>query len=259
VREIAESLVRSCPGDVENVVCLGHVDSTQAFCLRLMEQIDEQGFGLGPTVVIAGRQTLGRGRRNRRWESPTGGLYLSWVRSGVAAHAIGRLPMLTAAAAYRAISECGVVDAGIKWPNDIVVNGKKLAGILIHVRGGEAGWVIVGLGVNLATAPEVSRNSGIAATAMAELIEPAPLERWRFDLTNEFIASLSRFLGDTDPALDLWRRRLIHRAGERLSVRLSGGKTLSGTFQGLTAEGFLRLGTSGGERIITSGDIFETG
>lgn len=259
MRTLAESLACTFPDGLENVVYLDNVDSTHALCLRLMDQMDELGFGLGPTVVIAGRQTSGRGRGDRRWESPAGGLFLNWVRSGLAPDTIGLLPMLAAAAAHRAVSESGVAEAGIKWPNDIVVNGKKLAGILIHVRGGDAGWVTVGLGVNLETAPKLSHTTVIAATAMAELVEPAPFERWCVEITSEFVASLTRFLEDTGPALDLWRSQLVHRTGERLSVRLGSGTTETGTFEGLTDEGFLKLRQNGAERIITSGDVLETG
>jgi BirA family biotin operon repressor/biotin-[acetyl-CoA-carboxylase] ligase len=259
VKNLVDSLARNLQEAVENVVYLDHVDSTHALSLRIMDHMDGQGLELGPTVIIAGQQTLGRGRVDRRWESPAGGLYLSWARSGLARDTITALPMLAAAAALRAITENGVAGAGIKWPNDIVVDGKKLAGILIHVRGGEGGWATVGLGINLRAAPDVSHTTAAAATAMADLVESTPFERWCVEITTAFIASLTRFLADPGPALDLWRRRLIHRAGEPLSVRLGGGKTLTGTYQGLTEEGFLRLGINGAERTITSGDIIEGG
>jgi hypothetical protein len=174
VRHLVDSLARNFQEAVENIVYLDHVDSTHALSLRIMDQMDGQGLELGPTVIIAGQQTLGRGRGDRRWESPAGGLYLSWARSGLARDTITALPMLAAAAALRAITENGVAEAGIKWPNDIVVDGKKLAGILIHVRGGEGGWATVGLGINLRTAPDVSRTAAAATTAMADLVESAP-------------------------------------------------------------------------------------
>jgi BirA family biotin operon repressor/biotin-[acetyl-CoA-carboxylase] ligase len=259
VKNLVDSLARNLPDAVENAVYLDHVDSTHALSLRIMDQMHGQGLELGPTVIIAGQQTFGRGRGDRRWESPAGGLYLSWARSGLDHDSITALPMLAAAAAHRAITESGVAEAGIKWPNDIVVDGRKLAGILIHVRGADGGWATVGLGVNLTTSPEVNHPTAAAATAMVELVEGAQFERWRVEITTEFIASLTRFLADPGPGLDLWRRRLIHRPGETLSVRLGGGQTLTGTYQGLTDQGFLRLGTNGAERIVTSGDIFETG
>jgi BirA family biotin operon repressor/biotin-[acetyl-CoA-carboxylase] ligase len=259
VRDVVDSLTRTFPDAVENAVYLDRVDSTHALSLRLMEQMDDQGLGLGPTVIIAAQQTLGRGRGDRRWQSPEGGLYLSWTRSGFPKDTIRKLPMLAAAAAHHAVSVNGVANAGIKWPNDIVVDRKKLAGILIHVRSAERGWVTVGLGVNLETAPELSHTTVTGATAMAHLVEPVPFERWCVGIAGEFVSSLTRVFADTDRALDLWRSQLIHRPGERLSVRLGGGETATGRFRGLTAEGFLRLGTNGSERIITSGDIFETG
>ena len=251
--------MRGFPDSVENAVYLDQVDSTHALALRLMEQMEEQGLPLRSTVIIAGRQTLGRGRCDRNWESPPGGLYLNWLRSGVPGHSISRLPMLAAAAAHRAISERGVRGAGIKWPNDIVVKTKKLAGILIHARDAENGWVTVGLGVNLEKVPGASGTTMANTTAMAELVRPAPFEQWSLEITSAFLTSLTRFLDDPEPGIEQWRRGLIHRPGESLSVRLNDGKSISGTYRGLTTEGFLRLEVNGSERVITSGDVVEAG
>ena len=259
MRELADTLTRDFPDAVENAVYVDRVDSTHALSLRIMEQMDELGFALGPTVIVAAQQTLGRGRNDRCWQSPAGGLYLSWTRSGVSDDIIGRLPMLAAAAAHNAISAGGVPHARIKWPNDVVVDGKKLAGLLIQVRRAATGWVTVGFGVNLETAPELEDTAVTGAIALAELVEPGPLELRSVAIAGEFVASLTRYFADPGPALELWRRRLVHRPGERMTVRLGDGETATGTYRGLTAEGFLRLGTDGDERIITSGDIFETG
>lgn len=259
VTDLVDSLARALSDAVENVVYLDRIDSTHAASLRIMDQIDQQGAELAPTVLIGRRQTMGRGRGDRDWISPVGGLYLSWVRSGIDRGIVNRLPILAAAAAYGAIEDAGVTRAGIKWPNDIVVDGRKLAGLLIHVRSAERGWVTVGLGVNLEATHELDQPMAVAATALSALVEPLPYERWCVDISTSFILSFTRFLADPDPAIDVWRHHLIHRPGERLTVRLSGGKTVDGEYQGLTDEGFLRLATDGAERIITSGDVFESG
>lgn len=259
VTDLVDSLARALSDAVENVVYLDRVDSTHALSLRLIDQIDQQGAELAPTVIIGGQQTMGRGRGDRHWVSPAGGLYLSWARSGIDSGIVNRLPILAAAAAHGAIENAGVTRAGIKWPNDIVVDGRKLAGLLIHVRAAEKGWATVGLGVNLETAPELDQPMAAAATALSALVEPLPYERWCVDISTSFIASFTRFLADPDPAIDVWRHHLIHRPGERLTVRLGGGKTVDGEYQGLTDEGFLRLAINDVEHVITSGDVFKSG
>ena len=99
-----------------------------------------------------------------------GGLYLSWLRSGIKAETIAQLPMLAAAAAHDAIARIGVSDIRIKWPNDILVGGRKLAGVLVFARHGDTTWVTVGLGVNVETTPVLEESSGMPATSLAEIL-----------------------------------------------------------------------------------------
>jgi BirA family biotin operon repressor/biotin-[acetyl-CoA-carboxylase] ligase len=257
VKNLANALARELSACVENVIYLNRIDSTHQLALRIMDQMEAQDLELVPTVVIAGQQSHGRGRGDRRWESPAGGLYVNWARSGLAPETLHRLPMLAAAAAHRAIAATGVAEAGIKWPNDIVVNGRKLAGILIHGRSGARVWATVGLGVNIGLSCEVNHHLEPRAVALADLVRPVPFEEWYVEITGDFITSLTEFLGNSDAAHDLWSRKLIHEVGEALSVRLGDGTTVTGTYLGLTAEGFLRLRTDAAERRITTGDIFE--
>jgi len=81
VNEIAVALSEYA----ENLIVLDEMDSTHSLSLRLMEQMEDEGLGLATTVFVARRQSHGRGRGERRWSSPEGGLYLSWIRSGLEA------------------------------------------------------------------------------------------------------------------------------------------------------------------------------
>jgi len=233
------------------------VDSTHAVCLRLMEQMDEESCKLDDTVVIAARQTQGVGRGDRRWESPTGGLYLSWIRTGLSESTILQLPMLAAASARTAISMLGVRNVGIKWPNDIVVEGHKLAGILIHARRGKSNWVTVGLGINLDTTPGVGADALFPPIALATLIKPEPQEYWCRSIVSEFISSLSQSLVDSEKWIESWRCHLVHQPGDLISVRISGEEVQTGVFEGLTPEGFLRVRQADAERVISGGDVIE--
>ncbi len=123
------------------------VDSTNNVCRTLAAQ------GADDTAVIARRQTAGKGRLGRSFRSPEGGLYLSVLWRGCPSGQLLTVTPLAAVAVCRAIQQtCGAV-CGIKWCNDVVLNGKKLCGILTESSlrpDGGAEWLVVGIGVNVA-------------------------------------------------------------------------------------------------------------
>jgi BirA family biotin operon repressor/biotin-[acetyl-CoA-carboxylase] ligase len=243
---------------VENLVLFEVADSTHAMARRIIAEMDEESQKLGSTLIIADRQSKGEGRGDRSWESPPGGLYMSWLRSGVRAETIARLPMLAAAAAVEAVSEIGVSGSRIKWPNDVLVNGRKLAGILVFARHGDTSWVTVGLGVNLETTPNLEESGGPPATSVAEILGRSDVEGWRHGLICTFVNRLDQFMENPDPGLEAWRKLLIQAPGDTVNVRLASGKTIAGTLIDLTEEGFLRIRVDGAERVITGGDIIES-
>lgn len=125
--------------------------STNAMLKELAGQGAEEGC-----VLIAARQTQGRGRMGRSFSSPEGGIYLSLLlRPGQSIEKIPQLSALAALAVRRALLECCCVQADIKWPNDLLLGGKKICGILAEsvIRGQELS-VILGIGVNLNTDAE---------------------------------------------------------------------------------------------------------
>lgn len=109
-------------------------------------------------VVTAARQTRGRGRRERKWESPPGtGLYASFIlRPGWPAKRAPDLAILAGMAAFRALKEIGVPNLRVKWPNDILACGKKICGVLVEPRIGEGHveFAVVGIGINVGQGPE---------------------------------------------------------------------------------------------------------
>jgi len=119
-----------------NCLIFDQLDSTHLFARRLMEQLDTEDIPLSPTLVVAESQRTGLGRIQRKWSSDPGGLYFNVVWAMSDPSLISQLPMLAAAAVHKAVTKAGVKNAGIKWPNDILIAGAKLAGILIHARHG---------------------------------------------------------------------------------------------------------------------------
>lgn len=146
-RETVEAYLSAPRADWE---VLESVDSTNSACRRLALEGAEDG-----TVVMADCQTAGRGRRNRSFQSPAGkGLFLSILwRPGCTPDKLLPLTALSAVAVYRAVERVCSVNLRIKWPNDLVLHGKKLGGILTEMAlEGESGLVshaVVGIGLNV--------------------------------------------------------------------------------------------------------------
>lgn len=258
MRERLDRLAGLLSDQVENLVLLDVVDSTHAMARRLITAMDEEQQSLAATVIVSDHQESGEGRGGRRWESPAGGLYLSWMRSGIDSETIARLPMLAAAAALSAIKTVGIEDARIKWPNDILVAGRKLAGMVVFARHGESNWATVGLGINIDTSPVLEAGNGIQATSITELKKGADNAMLRDTLISAFIGSLTRSLTDPAPALASWRGQLLQQPGDTVTVRLASGKEVSGTLLAVSDEGFLKLRVNGDEQIITGGDLIES-
>ncbi len=134
------------------------------------------------------------------------GLYLSWLRSGLDPGSIATLPVVAGAAAHAAITAVGVTDIRLKWPNDVLVSGRKLAGLIVHARHGEPNWVTVGLGVNLGNHTDHRRSRAP--------FRPRPFPNTSTRVTwnpggngspAPSIDELDRFLKDPASAAETWR------------------------------------------------------
>jgi BirA family biotin operon repressor/biotin-[acetyl-CoA-carboxylase] ligase len=256
-REDALRLANAARPAVENVVVHQQIDSTHAWALRLIEQAESEEIVLPTTIAVAGQQEHGHGRAGRLWESPPGGLYLSWIAAGLDAPTIASLPMVAAAAVHTAISALGIDRAEIKWPNDILVGGRKLAGLLVHSRLGATNWVTVGIGINIDRAPTIRDGSTTRAVAITDLVSNGDFLSWS-EILIRIIAEELR-AGVTSPGEHIarWREHLHHRSGDEMIVRGADGSQACGRFAGLTGEGHLRLVIDGVERVFSSGDVIE--
>jgi BirA family biotin operon repressor/biotin-[acetyl-CoA-carboxylase] ligase len=215
-------------------------DSTNSLARELAE-----AGAPGGTVVTAAEQTAGRGRQGRTWTAPAGGalLYSAIVRPLERRHAM--LPLAAAVAACEAAErlEDGI-ECRIKWPNDIWVGGRKLAGILIEARP-QDGWAVIGVGLNLAISPEEFPPE-LRETAISLTSSPTA-EAAR--------AALDESLGawvDAEPAevLAAWEERDALRGRE---IAWGGG---SGVADGVSESGDLLVVTAGGDRVaLGAGEV----
>ncbi len=197
-------------------------------------------------------QTGGRGRLGRSWQSPRGNLYASTlVRLRPDDPPAHTLSLVAAIALYEAIRVAVPrADILIKWPNDVLLGGNKLAGILLE-RQGDA--VVIGIGVNLAHAPQLPER----VTAALSQIGPAPdAADFCETLAEQFASALQRWRHDGLAAIaEAWSVR-AHQPETRLTTTDKDGKPIEGRFAGLTPDAMLKLRLPDGETVIIhSGDI----
>jgi BirA family transcriptional regulator, biotin operon repressor / biotin---[acetyl-CoA-carboxylase] ligase len=213
------------------------------------------------TCVVADEQTAGRGRRARTWHSSPGdGLYLS-VLLLPRTDSSSRLPLislLAAVAVAETLIECGVAGVDIKWPNDVLVNERKISGILAEAvsAGAESLRLILGVGVNLnhqSFPPEL----GESATSIAiETGERVVVEEFR-DRLLEKIAQWYELWRRDETALiiDRWSELSSYARYQRVVVAIED-ENLTGVTDGLTETGALRLVTGDGDvKTILAGEV----
>jgi BirA family transcriptional regulator, biotin operon repressor / biotin---[acetyl-CoA-carboxylase] ligase len=213
------------------------------------------------TCVVADEQTAGRGRRERTWYSAPGdGLYMSILflpRSDY----FSKLPLtglMAAVAVAEALVDRGVAGVDIKWPNDVMVNERKISGILAEAVsvGSESMRLVLGVGVNLnhpCFPPELSE----AATSLAiETGERITVEEFRDRLLEKIAQWYEIWLrGDPAPIIDRWNRLSTYARGRRVAVTIES-EQLVGVTDGLTETGALRLVTdSGAVKTILAGEV----
>lgn len=227
--------------------------STSDLVIRLAEAGEPEGV-----AILARRQTAGRGTQGRAWEGPSGNLHLSvllrpdepirlapqWAFLAAVALADALEPLLPDPAAL-----------ALKWPNDVMLHGAKAAGILAETSTGADGriaWLCLGIGVNLAQAPDVPGRA-IASLAGCGVTPPAP-----DDFAAMLLAALHRRRAQRQaqgfaPIRDAWLAR-GPAVGSHLAIRRQGAE-IAGHFAGLAEDGSLLLAT--GERIqaLASGEV----
>ena len=247
------------PGEfhrLKNFILFATIDSTNELARGLIEHAAAEDVPLLPSVVAARSQTRGRGRRDRPWQSPPGGLYATFVFSSAPGPRLGLLPLAAALWTAEALSETTGLATELKWPNDVLCHGRKIAGILTEARTrGDQTDFAVGIGVNVSGAIADLREPG-ATTAEREAGERPSLAKLFLSLCRRF----DDFLRDPrfENIVPSWRERSAHRVGDRMTVLVGepgAPRRVSGQFAGLNSEGFLCLSTGEGETQVCAGEI----
>jgi BirA family transcriptional regulator, biotin operon repressor / biotin---[acetyl-CoA-carboxylase] ligase len=219
-----------------------HYRKTDSTNQRARELADEGA--LHGTLVTADEQEFGRGRQGRVWTAPPGTAVLMSLilRDLDERHAL--LPLAAAVAVCRACEDAGPVTPAVKWPNDVWIDGRKVAGILIEGRPQE-GWAVLGVGLNVTTDAFPDELSETATSLRLAGVETTPAQ-----MLEALLASLSEWLeAPPNAVLAAWRDRDALK-GER--VRWSGGEGVAG---GIDDSGALMVETRDGNVTLDAGEV----
>jgi len=224
--------------------------STSDFCIARAK--DGEAAGL---AVLAGRQTAGRGSRGRSWSSGVGNVALSvLLRPAITPAQSGMYPLLAGVAVVKAIQDAlPEAKAMLKWPNDVLIDGAKCAGLLIDAApaGNRVDWLVIGMGINVAFAPDVA---GRAVTCLAAHGAKVSAE----ELAGAVLARLAEALEfyqtyGAGLTIERWMAQ-AHPVGTEMAVKI-GDREVRGRFAGLSAGGELMLRVGEGIERFSTGEI----
>jgi len=208
------------------------------------------------TTVLADRQTGGRGREGRAWASPPGGLYLS-VLLRPRFEKVGLLPLAAGVAVAEAAGELGV-RVELKWPNDVLASGRKLAGILSEAASGPGGveWVVLGVGVNVAIDPAAlpPEVAGSATSLRAVGGADVPVAAVAAAVLHRLGLCYDGLASRPGGVMTAWRSRAAPWWGEQVEVRTGEGE-LRGRLLEVDDDGALVVLVEGRRRRLLSGEV----
>ena len=234
------------------------IDSTQNFAQNIAADKKENG-----TIIIAEKQTSGRGRLDRKWTSPKGGIWFSLIihpKFDVSSSTL--IPILSAVALSKSIKSVLDIETEVKWPNDITMNGKKVAGVLVDAsfQTNSIDYLILGIGINFdIDAKKLEKRLtktpnfyGIDSLRGKEDKTPPKT------LLKEFLLQFEKNLfqldkGEKSKIIKEWTKRAAG-IGKKITINTSNGK-ISGISQGIDNDGALKIKTKRETKRIFVGDV----
>jgi BirA family transcriptional regulator, biotin operon repressor / biotin---[acetyl-CoA-carboxylase] ligase len=252
--EITEGLKTKVIG--KSAYYFDSIDSTQSFASKISKDRKESG-----TVVIAGTQTLGKGRLGRRWISPKGGIWLSVIlHPEFDVSSMTLIPLAASVALANAIQKTLAIQTELKWPNDVTLKGKKVAGMIIDasVESSQIESLVLGVGINYKINPiEVEKRIksngnfyGVATLASNNNIKPSTLIQ---AFLEELEESLSLLNSNSQKIILQWVKN-SSTIGKNVSVSTSSG-TITGKAVKIDKDGSLIIKQNNEHRKISVGDI----
>jgi BirA family transcriptional regulator, biotin operon repressor / biotin---[acetyl-CoA-carboxylase] ligase len=230
------------------------IDSTNAEAQRLMAGQQR------PLACVSEQQSAGRGRRGRAWVSPYAqNIYLSITEPfNTGAQGLEGLSLVVGIALAETLQSCGYEDVALKWPNDVLLDGRKLAGILIEIAGDLTSdcVVVIGVGINVLMGKEAGESIDQAWTSLLQSSSRGELNRNRLVavFVQKVLEAMTLFRAEGfRPFGAAWER---HDAwfGQMVDV-VSGAHVISGRHIGVNERGALRLETADGEVLANGGEV----
>ena len=251
--EIVKGLQTKLVG--REIICYDAIDSTNIVLKELARQGAENG-----TVVVADTQGTGRGRMERAFFSPPGkGIWVSiLLRPDFLPQEAPKCTLMAAVAVAQAMEKFGL-RAAIKWPNDILHDGRKLVGILTEMSAemDRVNYIVIGIGINVNIAEEdFPEELRPIATSLMQM-KGEPLSRVAF--LQELLRELDVLYADVQragfaPVLAAWKKYAV-TLGQQVRVLGPGGETFEGTAADIDAEGALLIDTEEEQRRVLAGDV----
>ena len=254
--EIVKDLKTKTMG--KRVYYFEEIDSTQNFAEQIALDKKENG-----TIIIAGKQTAGRGRLDRKWISPKGGMWFSLIvhpKFDVSTSTL--VPIAGAVALAKSIKTTLDVDVSVKWPNDITLDGKKVAGMLVDAsfQANNIDYLILGIGINFdidskKIGKRLSKSSNFyGVNSLRKKDDDTPPKM----LLKEFLLQFEKTInqlnkGEKSKIVKEWTKK-ADKIGKRITINTSDGK-ISGMSQGIDNDGALKLKTTKGMKKIFVGDV----
>ena len=234
------------------------IDSTQNFAQNIAADKKENG-----TIIIAEKQTSGRGRLDRKWTSPKGGIWFSLIihpKFDVSSSTL--IPILSAVALSKSIKSVLDIETEVKWPNDITMNGKKVAGVLVDAsfQTNSIDYLILGIGINFDIDTKklekrlTKTPNFYGIDSLREKENKTPPKK----LLKEFLLQFEKNLfqldkGEKSKIIKEWTKRAAG-IGKKITINTSNGK-ISGISQGIDNDGALKIKTRNEIKKIYVGDV----
>lgn len=227
-----------------------HVESTNSFLM------DSKEFKIDGTVVLAEEQTKGRGRKEREWLSqPEQNLTFSILLRKVDGKKINIINLGTSLAVAQSIENLFQLNTSLKWPNDVLIDGKKVSGILLEStsKGSDLDKVVIGIGINVNQSNFPGKYLIEPTSIRKEFKSKVSREKLLSEVLNQFEEVLLQIEEHPEEVLDDWKER-CNMIGEKIKIECEG-KNRFGIFEDIDENGFLILKTADKTEKIHFGDV----
>jgi BirA family biotin operon repressor/biotin-[acetyl-CoA-carboxylase] ligase len=255
--ELAKLLKTLFVGKQKIVYYLHTIHSTQKIAISLAEE-NPESHGI---VIIAQQQKSGRGRLKRKWLSPKGGIWLSVIlKPRIPSTKITLLPFAAALAVRDAIKKSAQLDANLRWPNDVTISGKKVAGILIDIstEAEQVNYAVIGIGINANIDSSRISSRLEKSIAVTSISDELGHKTNMLGLTSELLERLEYYYLELERSgpctiLERWRKN-SDVLGRKVAV-VQNNKTIQGIAADIKADGSLLLRTDREDINVVADDI----